>query len=130
MSIDAIATYIRKHYSAFGVEVGAIGQRSITVSLPEEMPITAFVADLWNNFQATVEIKHVRDGSGSSLVVWLCLDNAGAAEYGDTVEGPALSVFTGMCLAVFSLMLGSVATNPKLYTDCIASFYNFTLAQG
>lgn len=129
MTIDTITSYIRKHYSAFGVEVGAIGQRSITVSLPEEMPLTAFVADLWNNFQATVEIKHVRDGSGSSLVVWLSLDNGDAAEYGDVVEGTGLSVVTGFGLAVVSLVLGSVATNPKGYADWIESVYNVTLAQ-
>lgn len=70
-TVEVVANHIRQHYSAHGAEVGAVGQRSVTVSLPQEMPITQLVADMWNTFGATTDIKHAHHASGASLVVWL-----------------------------------------------------------
>ena len=68
--LDDIADFIRETYSMHGVEIGAQGARSITVRLPEDLPLTALCADLWNNFEAPVDLK-----PGPVLTVWACERN-------------------------------------------------------
>ena len=93
--LEDIADFIRESYSMHGVEIGAQGARSITVRLPEDLPLTALCADLWNNFEAPVDLKPgpvltvwgsgqnkigtkaasnatARDEAGSGRFVWVC----------------------------------------------------------
>ena len=55
--LDNIADFVRDEYSMHGVEISAQGAKSITVRLPEDLPLTALCADLWNTFEAPVELK-------------------------------------------------------------------------
>ena len=55
--LDSIADFIRDAYSVHGVEVGAQGARSVSVRLPEDLPLTELCADLWNTFEAPVDLK-------------------------------------------------------------------------
>ena len=69
--VDTIAAHVRAEYSHVGVEVGATGQRSLTLQLPQQLHVTELTSDLWNTFGATCELKQHPHGSGASLVVWL-----------------------------------------------------------
>lgn len=65
-----IADFIRQAYSEHGAEIGAQGASSLTVNLPAEFPVTAFCADLWNEFNAPVEFKYGPQHTSPVLTVW------------------------------------------------------------
>jgi len=115
VSVDAVANHVRKHYSAHGAEVGAIGQRSVTVSLPQEMPLTGLIADLWNEFEATTEIAHAHSSAGASLVVWLASD-APPHAHNDTRR---MSIGPLLCAAIVVLCACTLAT-----TEPLQALYN------
>lgn len=67
--VEAIAEHVRTNYSMYGAEVGAVSKSSLNILLPEEMPITELAADLWNLFDATIDIKYANGAKGAVLVV-------------------------------------------------------------
>ena len=75
-TLDDIADFIRTEYSQDGVEIGAQGARSITVKLPEELALTELCADLWNEFNAPVELKSGTIPGEPILTVWAPEDPA------------------------------------------------------
>lgn len=64
-----IADFIRTGYSEHGIEIAAEGERSLTVKLPADVHLTPLIADLWNEFDAPVDL---RNGPGNQpvLTVW------------------------------------------------------------
>ena len=69
-----IADFIRTGYSEHGIEIAAEGERSLTVKLPADVHLTPLIADLWNEFDAPVDL---RNGPGNQpvLTVWASLSD-------------------------------------------------------
>jgi hypothetical protein len=69
--VRTIANHVRAEYSHCGVEVGATGERSLTLLLPASLQVSELCSDLWNLFNATCELKQDQHSTGSALVVWV-----------------------------------------------------------
>lgn len=132
--LDNIADFIRDAYSVHGVEVGAQGARSVSVRLPEDLPLTALCADLWNTFEAPVDLK-----PGPTLTVYASdLSDSGKAyekpvytrnDSTDEADGPDDSgsvantvwwIFIKLSVWIVSFLAASYAKpfvqNTSLYT--------------
>lgn len=115
VSVDAVANYVRHNYSAYGAEVGAVGQRSITVSLPQDMPVTRLVAELWNTYGATVEIKHAHCATGASLVIWLDSEDHTKGTDPDTLSN--VSWWQSILLVAVSAAVTSAVSASGVYSN-------------
>lgn len=93
-AVQAVASHIRAEYSHCGVEVGATGERSLTLLVPATLQVTELSADLWNLFNATCELK--QEQHGSSVVVWLSTNSALADTPHATAHKPASSSWRGL----------------------------------
>lgn len=69
-----IADFIRTGYSEHGIEIAAEGERSLTVKLPADVHLTPLVADLWNEFDAPVDLKN-GPGNQPVLTVWASMSD-------------------------------------------------------
>jgi hypothetical protein len=101
-TLDDIADFIRTEYSQDGVEIGAQGARSITVKLPEELALTELCADLWNEFNAPVELKSGTTPGEPILTVW-APDDHGGAHSARPLSSSARSTSRGTCFGGVSL---------------------------
>lgn len=106
MSVEDIAEWCRSEYSPVGVEVGSLGKRSLTVSVPADLALTELCAELWNRFGATCELRQgVSAGGGASIVVWLPKNNADDGRPSYCVDPPkeSMNVMRAYVLPALSL---------------------------
>tara|TARA_B100000795_G_scaffold249120_1_gene216427 strand:+ start:1841 stop:2239 length:399 start_codon:yes stop_codon:yes gene_type:complete len=120
--IKVIAEFIRDDYSHYGVEVGAIGKRSLTLKLPEDLPLTELVGDVWNKFGATAELRYSHSESGASMVIVLggILDDCGRAESSGSTRTPYygldyISILVCLLLILFGVDIVASATTFVAY---------------
>lgn len=118
--LDDIADFIRENYSVHGVEIGAQGARSITVRLPEDLPLTALCADLWNNFEAPVDLK-----PGPVLTVWASERNKeDVKEYASNVKDSRQGSYAALfCLWTCSI-LAALTIGPYLLDSDVYKWVN------
>ena len=69
--VEAVAEYVRTEWSvSHGVEVQAMGVRSLTLALPPELlGMTELCVELWNKFEAATDFK--QSPSGATITVWV-----------------------------------------------------------
>lgn len=129
--LDNISDFIRDAYSVHGVEVGAQGARSVSVRLPEDLPLTALCADLWNTFEAPVDLKpgpiltvYASDMSESSKPyekpVYSINDHSSADKSHSTIFTTLWWIFIKIAVWVVSFLAASYAKpfvqDTSLYT--------------
>ena len=102
-AVQAVANHIRAEYSHCGVEVGATGERSLTLLVPATLQVTELSADLWNLFNATCELK--QEQHGSSVVVWLSAESALADAPHATARKPVSNSWRGLFPIVAAVWL-------------------------
>lgn len=89
VDVDTIVKWFQEECSPEGVEVGSVGKRSLTVSVPADLALTELCAEVWNRFGATCELRQgVSASGGASIVVWLPKNNADDGRSSHCVDPP------------------------------------------